>query len=123
MTAGTNEDGPDGTAGGHAYTVIGVMTLSNGVKLVKVRNPWGSEYYEGPWGDDSDLWTDALREEVNAELGDAPVENNWQQNNNGIFFADIDTFRRNFSETQINFDTTDWKFASWLMTNDTSNAT
>lgn len=51
------------------------------------------------------------------------MENNWQQNNNGIFFADIDTFRRNFSETQINLDTTDWKFASWLMTNDTSDAT
>lgn len=31
-----------GLTSGHAYTVLGVITL-NGAKLVKMRNPWGSE--------------------------------------------------------------------------------
>lgn len=45
MTAGT-ENGPDtpaGLASGHAYTVIGVATLDDGARLIKCRNPWGSE--------------------------------------------------------------------------------
>jgi len=40
-----------GLVGGHAYTTLGVVELSNGVKLVKARNPWSSERYTGPWND------------------------------------------------------------------------
>ena len=32
------------------------------IKLVKMRNPWGSETYHSDYSDSSDLWTDALRE-------------------------------------------------------------
>lgn len=45
----------------HAYTLVGVVDLKkDGVshqKLVKLRNPWGQEMYEGPWKDDDELWT------------------------------------------------------------------
>jgi hypothetical protein len=35
---------------GHAYSIIGVATY-NGTNLVKIRNPWGSEGWAGPWSD------------------------------------------------------------------------
>lgn len=48
----------------HAYTILGTYTLSNGVQLVKIRNPWGREKYHGPWSDDSELWTPVFEREV-----------------------------------------------------------
>ena len=41
----------------HAYPVLGHATLSNGQKLVKLRNPWSLEYYHGPYSDKSDELT------------------------------------------------------------------
>ena len=61
-----------GVANSHAYTVLGTDKLSNGQMLVKVRNPWGgynsgygsSEKFQGDWSDNSNLWTDEFRAEV-----------------------------------------------------------
>ena len=47
------------------------MTLSNGTKLVKVRNPHGEETYTGPYSDSSTLWTTATRKEANTKLGES----------------------------------------------------
>ena len=41
----------------HAFTINGTVKLGDGTKLVRIRNPWGSEYYKGPWSDQSDKWT------------------------------------------------------------------
>jgi hypothetical protein len=41
----------------HAYTVLGTVKLSNGEKLVKMRNPWGVEKWKGAWSDHSYKWT------------------------------------------------------------------
>jgi len=35
----------------HAYACLGTVQLSDGTKLVKMRNPWGHELYSGPWSD------------------------------------------------------------------------
>lgn len=52
----------DGLVSGHAYTFMGTVQLSNGVKLAHVRNPWGKERYKGPWSDHDGQWTqDFLR--------------------------------------------------------------
>lgn len=59
ITAGTESAASDqilnevNLAKNHAYSVLGVKTLSNGTRLIKVRNPWGSERYSGPWSDKS----------------------------------------------------------------------
>ncbi len=34
----------------HAYALVDVQEL-RGYRLVRVRNPWGSEEWQGPWGD------------------------------------------------------------------------
>ena len=38
---GTLPDEGPGLVAGHAYTVLQVRTLSNGAKLLEIRNPWG----------------------------------------------------------------------------------
>ena len=59
---GLNHDSKDdlGIAYAHAYSVLGTEQLSNGQKLIMVRNPWGKEDYIGDWSDKSKLWTYAF---------------------------------------------------------------
>ena len=50
VCAGTQKDPPDQLAGRHAYTVLGVADDISGLpKLIKLRNPWGMQRYNGPW--------------------------------------------------------------------------
>lgn len=55
-----------GLAKAHAYTVMGALKLKDAKgkewNLLKMRNPWGSETYNGPWSDkDTVNWTPELR--------------------------------------------------------------
>ena len=66
-TAGGTSDAytnSDGLYNSHAYTTLGVVTLSNGVRLVRVRNPHGADTFRGRWSDDSELWTDEFKAEA-----------------------------------------------------------
>ena len=47
----------------HAYSVLDVQDLS-GIKLVRLRNPWGHFSWKGSWSDKSDIWTPELRESL-----------------------------------------------------------
>ena len=91
----------------HAFTVLGIHTLSTGDQLVKVRNPWGKESFHGDWSDKSSKWTAALRAEVGAT-----------ENDDGIFFISKDDYASQFSETFINYDTEGWQSASFVMLGD-----
>ena len=54
--------------GGHAYTLLDAFELYKDgqpqEKLLKIRNPWGSEYFSGSWSDASELWTEDLKKQV-----------------------------------------------------------
>jgi len=121
MTAGTTNDNKEtNLPGGHAYTIIGITTVQkNGeeVRLIKVRNPWGSEEYTGPWSDSSSEWTPELRAEVASKMGGA------DKKDDGIFYMDITTYRTNFTETQINQDTSAWNMSHFLMLGDSKRET
>ena len=56
VSAGTGSSGSsNGMVQGHAYTVLD--TFDFGVKLYKIRNPWGSENYVGDYSDgDTSNW-------------------------------------------------------------------
>ena len=74
---------------GHAFTVLGTHTLSNGVRLVKIRNPWGAEKFKGDWSDTSDKWTDELAKEVKLN----------KTSKDGIFWMSIEDYAKQFEET------------------------
>mmetsp|Transcript_29160 Transcript_29160/g.38831 ORF Transcript_29160/g.38831 Transcript_29160/m.38831 type:complete len:85 (-) Transcript_29160:305-559(-) len=40
----------DGIARSHAYSVSGTKTLSDGTRLIRLRNPWGFDNYTGEFG-------------------------------------------------------------------------
>ena len=70
MCCGVN-DAPDvdlqatvGIVEGHAYGLLNVKTLSNGQRIVQLRNPWGATEWQGAWSDASPLWTEELKAEV-----------------------------------------------------------
>ena len=50
----------NGLVSGHAYSLIGTHTLSNGVRLVKLVNPHGVDKYTGDWSDSSSKFTEQL---------------------------------------------------------------
>ena len=54
----------DGILNNHAYAVLDAYTLSNGVRLLKISNPWGRDVYTGDWSDTSSKWTDDFKKEV-----------------------------------------------------------
>ncbi|KAJ1618259.1 hypothetical protein T492DRAFT_1093835 [Pavlovales sp. CCMP2436] len=50
------KDDPGGLVSGHAYSVL-ELRQAGGVRLIKLRNPWGSFEWNGDWSDSSSLWT------------------------------------------------------------------
>lgn len=55
----------DNMVSDHAYGLIGAVQLkggkSDGQRIIKMRNPWGDNEYNGPWSENSSLWTDDYR--------------------------------------------------------------
>ena len=58
--------GTYGLVSGHAYSFLDVAELKDGSgkvvhTIVKMRNPWSSESYNGPWRDNDPNWTAAWK--------------------------------------------------------------
>ena len=77
---------------GHAYVVVGVVELSTGERLVKLRNPWGRDSYHGDWSDDSSKWTSEHREKAGAT----------SNKDDGIIFLTVEDYVKEFSDTMVN---------------------
>jgi calpain-15 len=56
----------------HAYSVLDVKDL-DGIRLVRMRNPWGHFSWNGDWSDISDIWTPELRDLLLTPGGDDGV--------------------------------------------------
>jgi hypothetical protein len=51
---------------GHAYSLLQTFKQKKtGLRLVQLKNPWGSYEWSGDYSDDSPLWTKKLKQEVN----------------------------------------------------------
>jgi hypothetical protein len=75
----------------HAYTVISALEI-NGLKLLKIRNPWGQFEWKGDFSDKSPMWDTypGLKEKVD-----------FKNRNDGIFFMKFDDYLTFFPYTYI----------------------
>eukprot|EP01065_Artemidia_motanka_P026640 TRINITY_DN3180_c0_g1_i10.p1 TRINITY_DN3180_c0_g1~~TRINITY_DN3180_c0_g1_i10.p1 ORF type:complete len:871 (+),score=193.33 TRINITY_DN3180_c0_g1_i10:267-2879(+) len=74
LAAACGQDGMEqssrqlGLVTSHSYSVQNVLIGPRGVRLVKLRNPWGSTEWKGAWGDHDDRnWTAELRREYQSQ--------------------------------------------------------
>jgi len=111
ITMGCFSGTAEGVVGGHAYSFIKTLKLSNGTKLVQVRNPWSVEKYKGPWGDDSSKWTEKFKKEAG-----------YEKMNDGAFFMPMELFHSTFGITWINYDTDRMWRTHWLKLDDNTNS-
>jgi len=81
----------------HAYTLLGVVELKGGPTLVKMRNPWGSEKYSGPFRDDDPQWTAAWKKQAGLVVA-----------NDGIFHMKMSDFHLPFKRYAVAM-YQDWK--------------
>jgi len=100
LTCGTElgdeeeDEGPEGIVRGHAYTILDAVEIRGDkevTRLVKIRNPWGNFEWKGDWSDQSPLWTEELRRELNYDPN--PED--------GIFFMNIRDYNKYFPVTWL----------------------
>ena len=92
----------EGVISGHAYSLISIHEFSHGgkeIKLLKLRNPWGSGEWQGDWSDKSQLWTPQLKKQVGFTDGD-----------DGVFFIELEDYLQHFSWTSICVENNDEKY-------------
>ena len=80
----------------HAYTVIKAQEIKdkNGksVRLLKIRDPWGTEKYNGPWFDKDENWSQQLR-----------LQTGSVDKNDGVFWVPVDIFEKVFSSFDVTY--------------------
>jgi hypothetical protein len=60
-----------GLLGGHAYAVLEAKKTSSGIRLIRIRNPWGHGEWKLKWSDDDkQSWTDDVIKELHVKFGD-----------------------------------------------------
>ena len=75
---------------------------------MEVRNPWGEFEWTGDFSDNSDLWTDDLKEAYGFT----------EAINDGVFFMPYDDYFRQFEATFVNHDTSNMYRDDWLILDD-----
>lgn len=83
-----------GLISGHAFTIISAHEgniRGKEVKLLRIRNPWGYQEWNGPWSDGSPEW------DVDAKKAFGEFVNQ----DDGTFFIEYSDYIANFLETQI----------------------
>ena len=105
----------------HAYTVISsaVLKKNNGaeIKLLKMKNIWGTNEWVGDWSDNSSKWTQEFKKEVGLE----PKQD-------GIFWISYEDYLQFYTTTHIcklhpNYDYTTQKIKSSKENNEPLNLT
>lgn len=74
---------------GHAYSIIDCQEVQ-GVKLLRLRNPWGQGEWNGPWSDNSKEWTPAMLTHFKYEFA-----------NDGTFFITFGDFIKYYSRVYV----------------------
>jgi len=93
----------------HAYAVLDLREISPALRLVKLRNPWGSDTWSGDWGPHSSKWIEAedLRRLLRPEREDT-----------GVFWITWEDWRKYFATCEVcRVRSTEWaevRQSGWL---------
>lgn len=91
---------------GHAYGVIGAVKLTGGAHdgqmMIKTRNPWGTNKYNGPWSENASQWTADYR----AQAGGYGTQDI------GEIWLPIETWSSDYAYITVNHWRSDWKVSS-----------
>lgn len=84
----------------HAYSIMDAVEMK-GKRLLKVRNPWGSDEWRGAWSDGAEEWTVEWMQALNHKFGD-----------DGMFWISYEDLLRKYS----NFERTRLFDKDWTIT-------
>jgi hypothetical protein len=99
--AASEEKMSTGLLAGHAYSILDVknpitelgflgLIGNKRTVLLKVRNPWGEQEWNGDWSDHSPKWTAVTRKQLKLE-----------EKNDGIFWMDMEDFFAHFNRLSV----------------------
>ena len=97
-----------GLVTGHAYAVLNVFESQNGIKLLKLKNPWSCRGWLGKYSPSDNIWRDNL---LRKELRYDPEEAS--KRNDGIFWIRWDDVLLYFRNIQLSWNP---KLFSYRMT-------
>jgi len=92
-----------GLIAGHTYTILGVYEVivdTKPVRLVKLRNPWSTDKYNGPWGNKDALWNN----DTKSQAGVSPDDE-------AIFHMPLNQFRKMFGSFAIGLYEHSWSLS------------
>ncbi|CBY10105.1 unnamed protein product [Oikopleura dioica] len=93
--SGVESRAQGGLIAGHAYSVQNALTLSNGTKLICLRNPWGQAEWNGAYSDGSSQWVE-VADEVSQLTG-----GRLRSKNDGEFWMEFEDFLTWFSKLEL----------------------
>lgn len=92
MTGGVFKN-EHGLVAGHTYTILGVSEVLEAGKperLVKLRNPWSTDKYSGPWGNQDAKWNN----DTKSHAGVSPDDE-------AVFHMPLNLFRKMFGSFAV----------------------
>jgi len=87
---------------GHAYSILDIKTpmlTTNNVRLLKLRNPWGTFTWDGDWSKNSSLWLTHPLVALNIGRKD-------DKSDDGVFYMSYEDFVKHFDTIDVIFPNT-----------------
>ena len=102
----TASDAKHGIVQGHAYAVLRVLEVDN-IKLLQLRNPWGSFEWDGPWSDKAPEWDryPSIRRQLRGDAGAEDDGKFWMEwSDFVVHFRMLDVCHRTTGVTELALD-------------------
>uniref|UniRef100_A0A8C4Z4L1 Calpain 9 n=1 Tax=Gadus morhua TaxID=8049 RepID=A0A8C4Z4L1_GADMO len=84
-----------GLVKGHAYSITGLEEVNcrgRKVQLIRIRNPWGTVEWNGPWSDSSKEWS---------QVDKADKDRILKHSDDGEFWMEFEDFKSNYDKVEI----------------------
>ncbi|CAL8288765.1 unnamed protein product [Arctogadus glacialis] len=84
-----------GLVKGHAYSITGLEEVNcrgGTVQLIRIRNPWGTVEWNGPWSDSSKEWS---------QVDKADKDRILKLSDDGEFWMEFEDFKSNYDKVEI----------------------